>query len=230
MKRSYYIFFACCLICTVLSAKNSASSSSQETDSSSTQHQAVELLKNAADAYQQSNGVAAAFSIKSKDSNGLSVSGLEGRISLQGTRFYVEVPDEMKAWFDGRNLWTYLPNVQEVNLSTPSQEDLLMLNPVNVFMLYQHGYRCQRIGDKKSGNKTLIGVEMRPEAPQGELKSIRVYFDKQNLQPVSISIANSNATVSEISITQYQTNQNYPDSQFLFPQKDYPTVEVIDLR
>lgn len=225
MKHRIHIILTFCLL-TFLTPQAKALPQAK----AQAQSPAEELLKKAAEKYRQSKGVAATFSIETTDNNGSSIASIEGQIHLQDNRFYLEVPDEMKAWFDGQNLWTLLINAQEVNLSTPSQEELLMLNPVNVFMLYQHGFQCQMLKDKTSGKKTLCGVEMRPKEAGSDIRSIRVYFEKSLLQPVSISIVNSNATKSDISITKYQTDRNYPLSFFLFPQKDYPMVEVIDLR
>lgn len=191
---------------------------------------AEDLLKKAAQTYELSHGVAAAFSIRNTDANGQILSEIEGRIALQDARFVLEVTDEMKAWFDGRHLWTYLPDIQEVNLSEPTQEELLLMNPVNVFLLYQHGYNCTMLGERQKGQQSLCGVALRPQDPQAEISSIEVYFDKKTLQVSSISIRNANQSQSIIIITEYQPNQNYSEVFFLFPQKDYPKVEVIDLR
>lgn len=218
-QKFHHLFLVFCLCCSVLTA--SAQSSQQK---------ATTLLQQASEAYKNSRGVLADFRILSKDESGSPMAEIEGKISLQDSRFYIEVPDEMKAWFDGRDLWTLIINAQEVNLSTPGPEELLMLNPVNVFMLYEHDYQCQALSDKTLNGKSCCGVAMRPEDKNADIQSIEVYFDKSNLHPQSIQIVNSNRSSTIITILKYQTNRNYPDYYFLFPQKDYPMVEVIDLR
>lgn len=218
--RSNFVFTlsACCLACCLgglgLHAQNTA----------------TDILQKASAAYAGSHGVKAQFSIRNTDAEGQELNETEGSIDLQDARFLLEVPDEMKAWFDGRDLWTYLDNLQEVNLSRPSDEELLMLNPVKVFMLYQRGWQCSLLKDKTIGKQILKGVSMRPADKEADIQEIQVYFDKSTWQTVSLRVVNSNRSTSDIRITQYQTGQNFPDSHFLFPQQNYPQVEVIDLR
>lgn len=214
-----HIVFACCvfcLSCNLLSAQS--------------QQNAIDLLNRAANAYEQSQGITAAFKIRTFDSSQSLQTEIEGSIAMQGSRFYLEVPDEMKAWFDGRDLWTLIINAQEVNLSTPSPEELLMLNPVNIFSLYKQGYQSRLLGDKQSGKQSLSGIELKAQEASAEISRIVIYVDKNKLHPAEIVIYQRDGNHAIINIYQYQTNQNHPNSRFLFPQKDYPMVEVIDLR
>ncbi|MBO5664317.1 MAG: outer membrane lipoprotein carrier protein LolA [Bacteroidales bacterium] len=214
-----HIIFACCVFC--LSC-NFLSAQSQQN--------AIDLLNRAANAYEQSQGITAAFKIRTFDSSKSLQTEIEGSIAMQASRFYLEVPDEMKAWFDGRDLWTLIINAQEVNLSTPSPEELLMLNPVNIFSLYKQGYQSRLLGDKQSGKQSLSGIELKAQEASAEISRIVIYVDKNKLHPAEIVIYQRDGNHAIINIYQYQTNQNHPNSRFLFPQKDYPMVEVIDLR
>lgn len=214
-----YIIFACCVFC--LSCHHLSAQSQQN---------AIDLLNRAANAYEQSQGISAAFQIRTFDSSKSLQTEIEGNIAMQASRFYLEVPDEMKAWFDGRDLWTLIINAQEVNLSTPSPEELLMLNPVNIFSLYKQGYQSRLLGDKQSSKQSLSGIELKAQEASAEISRIVIYVDKNKLHPAEIVIYQRDGNHAIINIYQYQTNQNHPNSRFLFPQKDYPMVEVIDLR
>lgn len=220
MKTLSHITLSFCLLVCCISHVQAQSS----------QQAAVDLLNKASHAYEQSQGVAASFKIRSYDSSKNLLGEVEGNISLQASRFFLEVPDEMKAWFDGRDLWTLIINAQEVNLSTPSPEELLTLNPVNIFMLYKQNYQCRLLAEKKNGNNMLSGVELMAKDASAEILRICIYFDKNKLHPVDITLYQNGGNYAIININQYQTNRNYPDYYFLFPQKDYPMVEVIDLR
>lgn len=215
----HIVFSLCvfCLSCNLLSAQQS-------------QQNAIDLLNRAAQAYEQSQGITASFKIRSFDSSKSLLAEIEGSIAMQGSRFFLEVPDEMKAWFDGNNLWTLIINAQEVNLSTPSAEELLMLNPVNIFTLYKQGYQSRLLGEKQSGKQALSGIELKAQETSAEISRIVIYLDKNKLHPAEIVIYQRDGSYAIINIYQYQTNQNHPNSRFLFPQKDYPMVEVIDLR
>jgi len=194
------------------------------------QQKAIDILQQASVAYQKAKGVKASFRIQTINAGDTQGEDLEGEILLKGNKFKLTVPDEMITWFDGQNQWLYLIQVEEVNLSNPTEEELLMINPVNVFMLYRHGFDCRLLGEKKYQNKTVVCVEMQPQDKQSDLNAIQVYFDKKNHQPCYLRITNKDRSGSVINITQYQPNQNYSDQLFVFQQKEYPMATVIDLR
>lgn len=191
---------------------------------------AVQLLQRAGDNYQKNGGVDAAFHLVVLEPGGAQADDFDGTIQLKGNKFKLDVPDEMITWFDGRNQWLYLIQAEEVNLSNPDEEELLMINPVNVFLLYRHGYDCRLESDRNYQGKAVRAVTLRPQDKQSDLSDILVYFDKVSLQPCHIRITNKDRSGSIIQITRYKPGQSYPDSKFVFQQKDYPEAEVIDLR
>lgn len=194
------------------------------------QNQAETILQQAAEAYQQAEGVEAQFRIDIKTPEGKQAGSIDGIIQLKGNKFKLQVPDEMVTWFDGSNQWLYLIRTEEVNLSTPTQEELLMMNPVNVFMLYRHGFDGRLIGETTHRGKKAWHLSLRPQTADSSIQTIELYFEQSSLQPLSICISQTDASGSVITINQYKTNQRYADQLFVFPQKDYPMAEVIDLR
>lgn len=195
-----------------------------------TRDQARELLQQASRAYAQAGGVSAAFRIQPRHIGGQAGEEIAGSILLKGNKFKLDVPDEMITWFDGRNQWLYIIAAEEVNLSNPDEEELLMINPVNVFQLWQHGFRARYAGEKTLKGKPVKEVVLEPEDAQSDIQSLTIDFDKATCQPRHIVIANKDRSGSVIDITQYQPHQDYPDQLFVFPQKEYPTASVIDLR
>jgi len=190
---------------------------------------ALDVLNRASAAYIKAGGVKAGFSLKVLGSGGIENNTIEGTIRLKGSKFKLEVK-EMISWFDGKNQWVYLVDNKEVNLSNPTEEDLLMINPVNVFQLYKHGYNCKYNGEKNEGGKAFIKVKLIPADKYSTILGIDASFDKVSLRPVNIVITNKDKSGSVITITDYLTGQTYADVFFSFPQKDYPNLDVIDLR
>lgn len=190
---------------------------------------ALDVLNRASATYNKSGGVKAGFSLKILDSGGIENNTIEGTIKLKGSMFKLEVK-EMISWFDGKNQWVYLTSNKEVNLSNPTEEDLLMINPVNVFQLYRHGYECKYLGEKNESGKAVLKVRLTPTDKYSSLSNIDATFDKVSLRPLNIIITNKDKSGSVINITTYQSGQTYADSFFSFPQKEYPNLDVIDLR
>lgn len=53
----------------------------------------------------------------------------EGVYYAKGRQFYLE-DAALKSWYDGQNLWLFVPESNEVNLTTPRPEELSLLNPL----------------------------------------------------------------------------------------------------
>ena len=190
---------------------------------------ALGVLNKASVAYNKAGGVKAGFIIKILAKGGTVKDNLSGNIQLKGSKFKLET-DDMTTWFDGTNQWVYAQSNNEVNLSKPNSKELLMINPVNVFQLYQHGYNSKLLADKVENGKKLLQVELRPYTKTENTQSIVACFDKASYRPVSINITNKDKSGSRISIGSYLTGQAYADALFAFNPKDFPNTEVVDLR
>jgi len=190
---------------------------------------ALNVLNKASVAYNKAGGIKAGFSLKILGAGGKVSNNYNGTIRLKGSKFKLEA-GEMTTWFDGKNQWVHLANSDEVNLSTPTQEELLMINPVNVFQLYKFGYNCKWVGEKKEGGKTVQKVSLTPQNKKESIQNIVASFEKTSYRPVSIVITNKDKSGSKITIPSYQTGQSFSDAIFVFQQKSFPKTDVIDLR
>ncbi len=190
---------------------------------------AVNILNKASAAYLKAGGVKAAFSIQLLQSKGVKGERVHGSIRLKGQKFKLEVED-MTTWFDGSNQWVYLKSNQEVNVSNPTEEELLTINPINVFQLYKHGYSCSYKGTGTSSGLPVHNILLAPKNKYSQVSGIQVAFDKNSLRPVTIVITNKDKSGTTVSITSYQGGNTFADSQFVFPAKEYPSTQVIDLR
>lgn len=193
------------------------------------QNPALAILEKAGETYKQTCGVHAEFNIEVFEYGGASSAQLQGEIQLKGEKFKLDV-GEMITWFDGKNQWFYLVEIQEVNLSNPGPEDLIMMNPLMVFQLYKYGFDARYAGEKKLGSKLTQLVELIPQEAYSDIQRIEIYFDKQTYQALRIRIRNKDLSGSTININKYLTDQHYPDDMFVFQQKAYPGAAVIDLR
>ena len=62
------------------------------------------------------------------------------------------------------------------------------------------------------------------------LTNIVLYIDKNSYEPLYIEVELRDYTRNVIKIDRYQTGLKFADSKFTFDKKQYPDVEVIDIR
>lgn len=178
--------------------------------------QAREILDKTAAVLQQAGGIRATF-----EGTG------NGTLLLKGNQFYLN-SGGVQSWFDGKTQWSYLESSEEVNVSTPTPEELQSIHPYALLSLYKNGYHYTYAGVKSRNGKQGFEVILTPEQKQ-DIASVTLFVSKA-YQPLYIKIEQSNQSVNEIIITSYQTHQPLDPATFTFDKRKFPNAEVIDLR
>ena len=115
----------------------------------------------------------------------------------------------------------------EVNVSTPTPEEVQAINPYTMLGMYRNGFDYKYAGTKNRNGRSCKEVVLTPETEQ-DIKSITVGVNA-SMEPAYIDIENRNGEKQSIEIKKY-TVRKLEDGFFRFNPKDYPGVEVIDLR
>ena len=193
------------------------------------QSQAKAVLEKTAEAFKKASGVRADFTLKA-----LNDGRLEGRengvIQLKGEKFMLKT-SETTTWFDGKTQWSYMVRNDEVNVSNPTQEELQQINPYTFLYMYQKGFSYKLGATKTYRGKAVWEVVLTARDKKQELEHITLFVTKDTYEPLYVLLQQrGQQTRNEITITSYQTKQNYADQVFTFDKKQYPNAEVIDLR
>lgn len=170
-------------------------------------------------------GITAAYT-KAEGTEILFGGTMEGTLALKGEMFVLDCAG-IKSWFDGKTLWSYVKDSGEVNVSTPTPEEVQAINPYTMLGMYRNGFNYKFAGIKNRNGKNCKEVILTPETEQ-DIKSITVGVNA-NMEPAYLSIDSRNGEKQDIEIKKY-TVRKLEGGFFRFNPKDYPGVEVIDLR
>jgi outer membrane lipoprotein-sorting protein len=134
----------------------------------------------------------------------------------------------IRAWFDGKTLWTIFNGSEEVNVSNPTQEELQSMNPMYFLNLYKKGYTltCETL---KHNGIPAYQVNMLESDPAMSIDEMRVIISQSTLLPLSIRMRKGKDWF-RIRISNCETNVKVTDATFRFDASKYPGYEVIDLR
>jgi len=178
--------------------------------------------------YEEWGGVEAQFVIQSYSIRNGSTESFEGAIRAKRNKFVLTTPD-MLVWFDGVTQWIYLTHADEVNISTPSPDDLRLLNPIMILQDYQKDYNAMVSGESTSANaKAAYDITLTPKKADS-IEKIEVQIEKNTSLPVKLVITMRNQLRNTIIIKELKKGI-YPDEIFSFPKTSYPDAEIIDLR
>lgn len=146
-----------------------------------------------------------------------------------GDAFYLE-SQELKAWHQDGNLWVYLSQNGEVNLTHPVKEDLQELNPL--LNLEQISSKTFTLSESVIGGfTTLYAVPKKNKG--GEIEWLSLVVDKKG-QPLALSVKQRSISLPiSLKVTRFEKSTSEAMKQkgfFSFSSNKLPGVVVIDLR
>lgn len=150
-----------------------------------------------------------------------------GYMLLKGEKFYLN-NEEIQSWYDGKTLWSYVAETEEVNVSIPTIEELQGMNPYFILKNYKNHYKYSYKGfQTKNGIK---GHEIILFPIHANNKENICLFISETYQPLNIRIEENGQIINEINIISYQKGLLLKDDMFRFNKSQYPNAEMIDLR
>lgn len=130
---------------------------------------------------------------------------------------------------DGKSQWTYVRKDKEVELNNVDHSED-NLNPAKIFTIYEHGYKYIYNGEEKVDGKICQIIDLTPEDAKKQFFKVRLTIDKAKKQIYSALIFDKNGSKCNYVIRTFTPNPKLPETLFMFDKKDYPGVEVVDLR
>ncbi|MDA3954401.1 MAG: outer membrane lipoprotein carrier protein LolA [Bacteroidales bacterium] len=154
----------------------------------------------------------------------------KGTITMKGDMYLLKFMGS-EAFFDGKTLWNYIPEVNEVNISEPEANDEdLFNNPKQLFTLYENDYKYQLIKTISENNGDYALVDLYPINLDEEYSRIRLQINTNEYYLSSATIFGKDGSNYAIKISNYIINLDLDDSYFVFDEKNYKDVEIVDLR
>jgi len=185
------------------------------------QESASQILKKSEAAFRASSGLVVDFNSQSAAGNG------SGTITLSQDRFFLDAGG-IQTWFDGKTQWSYLPSSDEVNILTPTQEQLQSINPYSYLNLTKEGYTA-KLGKSSLGSRSVVLLETRDK--KKAIQTLYLEIDRSSWLPYCIIINEKDAaTRTRVDVVGYRNSGKLDDGFFRFDVKSHPETEIIDLR
>lgn len=152
----------------------------------------------------------------------------KGSISLKGQKYHVFISGQ-EIISDAKTVWTYNKDAKEVQVTTYNPQEQAM-SPAKLFTnFYDKEYKYTYKGEAKEQGKACDVVELVPNDKTKQLSKIELLIDKTSTV-IGGNYWEKNGNKYKIAISNYTPNTNIPDTYFSWDPKQYPGVEVVDLR
>lgn len=187
------------------------------------QTMASELVKKTIDKINKHKNVEFVFDYDISNETIAVTESASGTAYMQGDAYKLEVEGQ-QIISDGKTMWTYLPDSEEVMVSNPSDDENI-ITPIKLLTTYDKDYTMKYA---KSNEKGIKVVEM--SNPKGEFSKVTLKINETKLEIVSATIGNRSGDAFTIKIKKTIFDQNLEAKFFTFDEKAHPKVDVIDMR
>jgi|SRR5687767_2920627 len=171
----------------------------------------------------------ATFTYKVENSAGKALSTKNGSVFMKGTKYRVLIVGQ-EIFCDGSNIWTYDKSANEVTI-TKFDTETNTLTPQKLFTnFYDKDFLYKLNGEKKQGTKVIQEIEMTPTDKTKAFHKVYVYVNKANKTITGTRVLEKSGSRYNYTVNTLTPNTTIADSYFVFDVKNYPGVEVVDLR
>jgi len=165
-----------------------------------------------------------------------------GQAFLKGSKYKLVLPGN-EIFSDGKTVWSYLKDAEEINITDFDPNDESVLNPSKLFTLYNKGFKYKYKGEAKEKVKRIVNnknttvtrtiytVDLFPEkAQKAKYHTVRLSIDKADSQIIKVKYLGKNGTNYTIEFFEYKPNALLKDNIFTYEKARYPNATLNDMR
>jgi outer membrane lipoprotein-sorting protein len=195
-----------------------------------TDAKAITILDNMAYKYKAYKGVDIAFSLTMENAQEDIKETSKGNARVKGNKYKINIMG-VETYYDGTNMWSYMVDAEEVNLTTPDPEDESTFDPSKLFTTYQDGYKIKYVREVFQHNRALHIIDLFPKDVKGsEFSRIKLKVDKDKNTIYQMIRYGKDGNDYTITLSKISENKTLTDAMFKFNKAKHPDVEIIDLR
>lgn len=178
------------------------------------------IMSNAAAYIAASNGISAEFLISAQGDSG------SGVLKCSGDKFSVILPDA-QVWFNGNELYTYNKRSAETTVTIPTADELAEVNPLEYVKNALKSYTATFATARQPGKYI---VDLTPKSKSNEIGKISLTLNSGDYRLERLVISPKNGRPITVVVKNFKAGVNFALSEFEYPSKTLPNVEIIDLR
>ncbi|MFN8244647.1 MAG: outer membrane lipoprotein carrier protein LolA [Ferruginibacter sp.] len=165
------------------------------------------------------------FSLKIENAANKVLGTKSGTVYMKGTRYRVSVTGQ-EIFCDGSNVWTLDKAAKEVTITKidPAQNTI---TPQKLFTDFYNKDFLYKLNGETNG---VQEIELTPIDKTKPFHKVLVYISKATKLINSTKVFEKNGNRYTYAVSGMNTNATIPDNTFVFDIKNYPGVNVEDLR
>lgn len=191
--------------------------------------QATSLLNKVASKYKNYKTLTANVSLQVENGQGEKITTQSGKLYLKGNKYFIQMGEDA-SFSDGASIYNYDKGAREVQVTRYNPNDNL-ITPQKLFTdFYKKDFLYKLNDEAVKGGKTFQEIELTPIDKSQPYFKVLLEIEKNTRNILGAKVFEKNGNRYIYTIADQKANGVIPDSKFSFNAKNYPGVEVIDLR
>jgi len=188
--------------------------------------QVAPIIEKTVQKYQALSSFSVDFSMIIENNN-KTIQSLKGVLLVKKDKYYLTMEDQIIA-NDGKMVWNYQKSINEVSFFE-ADEDFSIFHPAKLLNNWNKEYDAKFIREEEQQKKQMIVVDLKPKK-QSEFYKIRIFIDKNSAYIQQVKMYEPDNTTLTYSISKFTPNVTIADGKFIFNKKEYPNVQINDMR
>lgn len=190
-----------------------------------------EIMKKVLANIQDPIGVVLDYRMSFKDKVNKISNSSNGKLTIKGDKFHLFSP-QMESWYDGKTQWTYNRAAREINITTPSEWDLINISPMFIAKNYKKYYDCtySRYTISSAHGQYVHCLKLTPKDKNSDIDFINFNVFDEAFVPYLIVFNGKDGSTTHVDLKKMDQKESVDESIFIFNPADHAGVDIIDLR
>ena len=141
-------------------------------------------------------------------------------ITLKGDNYVLNMLGVTRM-FDGKTIYTIVPEDEEVTISDFSKEEDKSISVSDMLTFYENGYNYKMDIQQNIRGRKIQFIKLSPIDSNTEIKNILLGIDMQTKHIYKLIQIDSSGTSYTITVNSFKTNQSISQNLFIFDEEKY---------
>jgi outer membrane lipoprotein-sorting protein len=149
----------------------------------------------------------------------------KGNVILKGNQYVLNFMGATKI-FDGKKVYTIVPEDEEITISKVDENDPTAVTPSKMLTFFNSGYKYSMNELKDIKGRKIQYVKLIPISSKDQRKEILLGIDTQTKHIYNLIEIGKKGTKTTLTVNSFKTNQSLSKNQFTFAQNKYPNYYI----
>ena len=152
----------------------------------------------------------------------------KGNVLLQGNNYVLNFMGITKI-FDGKKVYTIVPEDEEISISNFDEKDESAITPSKMLTFFNKGYKSSWDILQNVRGRKIQYIKLIPISSKDQRKEVLLGIDIQTKNIYNVIETGKNGTKTTIVVNSFKTNQPVSKNQFTFVKSKYPNYYINNL-